>query len=229
MAPTEKPHRALGVTLGQRKTSRAPVKPVSWSGLRGQQGGVQGQPCAIPLPAPAFPCHLHRNEGKIGHGLLPAGMGMVVQVGWEGHPGGGCSHLISGEQKVNCLKVQSSCLLLLLLRVLREGEVTAGKCPKCPRDQMSPLCQPLGHGTKLGKAPSCWARGAVPGQGCIPPGEGSKPAERDRARRGTGTINAGCDTADPDPPSAQTHRATSPWHSHVSQGQVHSKGEVREP
>lgn len=34
--------------------------------------------------APAFPCHLHMNEGKIGHQLLRSEMEMVFQTGWEG-------------------------------------------------------------------------------------------------------------------------------------------------
>lgn len=37
-----------------------------------------------PRVAPVFPCHLHMNEGKIGHQLLWSEMEMVFQMGWEG-------------------------------------------------------------------------------------------------------------------------------------------------
>lgn len=90
---------------------------------------------------------------------------MVVQAGWEGHPGVVCSHLRSSEQNVNCLKVQSSCLLLLLLRVLREGEVTAGRWPSNVPHVPAP-----GTWDKAGESPSLLGKGCCPRMGTHPTG-----------------------------------------------------------
>lgn len=88
LAPGTADPPGLWVLVGQSKASKAPVKPVQWARLGGQQRGAQGQPAAPsssqPCIAPVFPCHLHMNEGKIGHQLLWSEMEMVFQMGWEG-------------------------------------------------------------------------------------------------------------------------------------------------
>jgi len=78
----------LWVSVGQSKARNAPVTPVKWAQLGDQQRGARGQPAAPsrsqPRIAPVFPCHLHMNEGKIGHQLFRSEMEMVFQMGWEG-------------------------------------------------------------------------------------------------------------------------------------------------
>lgn len=96
---------------------------------------------------------------------------------------------------------------------------------------MSPRSQPPGHGAKLGKAPTCWAGTAAPAQGHIPPGAGSEPAERDRARRGT---RQSMQDVTLRTLTQLLLKHTGPQvlgvpMSHWARGQVHSKGEAREP
>lgn len=74
--------------VGQSEANKAPGNPMQWAWLGGQRQEAWGQPtvssCSQPCFAPAFPCHLHVNEGKIGHQLLWSEKEMVFEMGWEG-------------------------------------------------------------------------------------------------------------------------------------------------
>lgn len=77
------------------------------SQILGDRGNSEGLSDSLLLLCitPVFPCHLHANEGKIGHQLLWSEMEMGFQMGWEGP---GCwldtpliSLLSAGEQNAN--------------------------------------------------------------------------------------------------------------------------------